>query len=72
MTTLLQEANAGAFTTKGQATDRRNELIEIDRRAFAQDYLKVLRPGDCNSRELGRLLGRQPYGAFKTKKTATR
>ena len=31
MTTILEEANAGAFTLKGQAIDRRNELVEIER-----------------------------------------
>ena len=36
MTTILQEANAGAFTTKGQAIDRRDELFEIGQRGFLQ------------------------------------
>ena len=40
MTTILEEANAGAFTTKGQAIDRRDELVEIDRREITQAFLK--------------------------------
>ena len=38
MTTILEEANAGALTTKGQAIDRRDELVEIDRREFIQAF----------------------------------
>ena len=40
MTTILEEANAGAFTTKGQAIDRRNELVDIERRTTVLAYLK--------------------------------
>ena len=36
MATILEEADAGAFTTKGQVIDRRNELLDIDRREFIQ------------------------------------
>ena len=32
MATILGEANAGAFTTKGSVIDRRDELLRIDRR----------------------------------------
>ena len=31
MDTLLEEVKAGALTTKGQAIDRREELLRIDR-----------------------------------------
>ena len=36
MKTILDEANAGALTTKGQAKDRLYELVDIDRRAMKQ------------------------------------
>ena len=35
MNTILEEANAGALTTKGQAADRREELLEIERAGCA-------------------------------------
>ena len=37
MDTILEEVNAGALTTKGQAIDRREELIGIDRAENALD-----------------------------------
>ena len=37
MDTILEELNAGALTTKGQAIDRREELIGIDRAENAID-----------------------------------
>ena len=35
MKTILDEANAGALTTKGQAADRRHEFLEIERAGCA-------------------------------------
>ena len=31
MTTILEEGDAGAFTTEGQVIDRRNDPVEIER-----------------------------------------
>ena len=59
MNTILREANDGAFTTKGQAMDRRRELIEIDRAGeagFAEATGRceaIVRWTGCNSRAYG-------------------
>ena len=41
MDTLLEEVKAGALTTKGQAIDRRQELLRIDRAEHASDMYAI-------------------------------
>ena len=73
MATILEEANAGAFTTKGQAIDRRDELVEIDRRGFLQAFPEAAFLFS-NLHGGSRHCGQGPRGnpALRTKKTAMR
>ena len=41
MDTILEEVKAGALTTKGQAIDRREELLRIDRAEHASDMYAI-------------------------------
>ena len=41
MDTLLEEVKAGALTTKGQAIDRREELLRVDRAEHASDMYAI-------------------------------